>query len=819
MQPLIQYRQAAMPLWNEFRFALRQLRKTPTFTAIVLGTLALCIGANTAIYSVLDAVLVRPLPYPDPDRLALVTTEFRRNGAEELDTSQTGAQFEGVRDGAHNLDVAAYSGVNGVNFATRGHAEYAQQQRVSAGFFHVLGVAPRFGREFTRAEDVAGGPALAILSDSLWRRVFDGNPAVVGQAINLRGAPYTIVGIMPPGFRVEEPVDVWTPLRPSRTGEGGGSNYDVIARPKLGVPWVVASEELKALSPSVAAFNLPRGATAEERLIPLRRGITYDQRPELMLTWAAVLAVLLIGCVNIAGLLTARARARSRETATRRALGASRGAIVRGLLIESLLLALGGCAAGLVLGFFALDGLRRMGADSFALWHPIALDARVFLAMLGIALATSVTFGLAPALQTSRIDIRAVLVEGGRGSSGSGRRWSRRALVITEVALSLVLLVSAALLVKTLRYLDGLNPGFDAHNVIAARVSLQDARYRTSEAVNRLYTESLDQIRGIPGVQSAAVALTLPFERPLNDGFRLVEGGDARMHGMELIYVTPGYFEALRIPVLGGREFQNSDTPRSRDVAVVSQSFARRYFAAGEAIGRHLKTGQTVLEIVGVCGDVQQHSGLGPSGPLSFSPTVYVPVAQTSDAILQLVHTWFSPKWVVRASGARGNIETRIRSAVAKADPLLPIAGFDTAGDLQARSTSSQRYHAWLFSMLAGLGVFLAAVGLYGLMSQTIAQRTKELGIRLALGCRPRRLMLGVLGSGVGLAAAGSAAGLVLAVGAVRLVRTLLWGVRAVDPPAFAFSAVLLLLVALAATLAPAARVLSLDPAQTLRDE
>lgn len=808
-----------MSLWNDSRFALRQLRKTPACTLIVLGTLGLCIGANTAIYSVLDAVLVRPLPYPDPGRLALVTTEVRHNGAEELDTSQTGAQFEGVRDGARSLSVAAYSEVNGVNFATRDRAEYIQQQRVSAGFFHVLGVAPRIGREFTRAEDVAGGPALVILNDRFWRRAFDGNSSVIGQAINLRGEPYTIIGIMPPGFRVEQPVDVWTPLRPSRTGEGGGSNYGLIARPKPGVSWVDASEEVRALSPSIAALNLPRGVTAEERLVPLQRGVTYEQRPELMLTWAAVLAVLLIGCVNIAGLLTARAAARSRETATRRALGASRGTIVRELLIESLLLALGGCAAGLGLGVFALGGLKRMGAGSFALWHPIALDARVFLAMLGIALATSLTFGLLPAWEISRVDIRAALVEGGRGSSGPQRRWPRRALVVAEVALSLVLLVSAVLLVKTLRYLDGLNPGFDTRNVIAARVSLQDARYNTNEAVNRLYTESLEQIHRIPGVQAAAVALTLPFERPLNDGFRLVEGGDARMHGMELIYVTPGYFEALRIPLLSGREFRNSDTSRSRGVAVVSQSFARRYFPGAEALARHLKTGQTVVEIVGVCGDVQQHSGLGPSGPLSFSPTVYVSVSQTSDALLQLAHTWFSPKWVVRAAGARASIESQIRNAVAQADPRLPIAAFETADDLQARTTSTQRYHAALFSMLAGLGLLLAAIGLYGLVSQMVTQRTKELGIRLALGCAPYRMLLSVLATGLSLAIAGAAAGALLAFGSVRLIRSLLWGVRPADPAAFLISAALLLLIALAATIAPAARVLHLDPAQTLRDE
>ena len=807
-----------MPLWNDTRFALRQLRKSPAFTLVVLATLGLCIGANTAIYSVLDAVLLRPAPYPELDRLALVTTHWRQSGKEGEEEDQTGALFEGVRDGSRALDVAAFGvGNSGVNFAAQGHLEYVRQQRVSAGFFRVLGIAPRMGREFSRAEDTAGGPAVAVLSYEFWQRVFGGDTSALGRAIALRGEPYTVVGIMPRGFRTSLPVDVWTPLRPSRTGEGSGQNYVVIARVKPGFSWAAAADELKALSPGIAKqARVSRDSTIEQRIVPLQSGATAGMRSELLLTWAAVLMVLLIGCVNIAGLLLARAGGRGREIATRMALGGSRAAIVRQLLMESLLLALGGGAVGVGIGAFAVDWLKRLGAKDFELWHPVELDARVLVAMLGIAALTSLFFGLAPALQTTRLDIRSVLMEAGRGGPGRRRRWWPNALVAAEVALSLVLLVSAGLMLRTLSYLDRLSPGFDTRNVISAEVSLQDARYKTSAAVNRLYTASLERIRHIPGVQSAAVALTLPYERPLNDGFRILDGDDRSMHGSEAVYVTPGYFQTMRIPVLRGREFLDSDTPASAPVVVVSASFAAKFFHGKEAVGHHLSSG----EIVGVVGDVQQHTGLYPNhGPISVEPTLYIPASQISDKYVQLVHTWFSPKWVIRASGPIGSLTAQIQRAVAGVDSQLPIASFQTIDDLQAHITSSQRYRAALFSIFAGLALLLAAVGIYGSISQSITERTHELGVRMALGASAQQTIASVMKPGILLALLGAAAGYLLSLATVRFLEHLLWGVRPTDPLAFAAAAATLLLAAALASLAPALRILRLDPAQTLRNE
>lgn len=811
-----------MALWSDARYALRQLRKAPGFTLAVIGTLALCIGVNTAVFSVLDAVLLRTAPYPRADRLALVVTAYRDGGVEDINTSQTGALFEAVRDHVAGLDVAANSGPGGANFAANDRPEYIQQQRVSAGYFRVLGRAPQIGREFNREEDVPKGAAVAVLSHGFWQRAFHGEAAVLGRTISLRGEEYTVVGIMPPDFRATAPVDVWTPLRPSRHGEGSGSNYEVIARLRSGVSWAQASEQLRSLSQALNADPaFPREAkNFEERIIPLHTGATRDVRSELLLTWAAVLMVLLIGCVNIAGLLLARAGARGREFATRMALGGSRAAIVRQLLMESVLLALGGGIAGIGVGAFALDWLKQLGAEKNQLWYPIELDARVLSVMLGVALLTSLLFGLAPALHTSRLDIRGVLNEAGRGIAGARRRWTRGALVAAEVALSLVLLIGAGLMVRTLVWLNGLNPGFDTRNVLAAEASLQDARYQTSAAVNRLYTQTLERMRRIPGVQSAAVALTLPYERPLNNGFRTVDGVDQKPRTGEVVYSTPGYFETMRIPLVAGRGLRDSDTAASAKIVVVSQSFAAKYFKNGDAVGRHVDMGGGGREIVGICGDVQQHSGITAKfGPLSIEPTLYVPASQTKDGFLQLVHTWFSPKWVIRTSGPMANLSGQIRAALADVDPQLPVAQFRTVDQLRNLQTGSQRYLAALFSILAGLALFLAAVGLYGLISQSVAQRRQEIGIRLALGATARQTIADAMRPGILLSIAGIGAGLGLSLIAVRFLRSMLWGVRETDPVTFVATAAILLVVAALASLAPALRILRMDPAETLRNE
>lgn len=812
-----------MALWNDARFALRQLRKSPGFTLTVMLTLALCIGVNTAIFSVLDAVLFRAAPFPEPDRLALLVTAMRGNGAEELDTSQTGAFYEEVRDRASLLDCAAWSRIGGANFAADGRSEFVQQQRVASGYFRVMGIPPQIGREFTREEDVPGGPAVAVLNHDFWQRQFRGDPNLLGRAINLKGEPYTVVGIMPPGFHTMQPVDVWTPLRPSRKGEGSGNNYGVTARLRPGASWKAANEQLRALSIALRDDpKFPREVrNFEERIVPLDAGLVDENRRELLITWGAVLTVLLIGCVNVAGLLLARAGSREREIATRMALGGSRPAIVRQLLIESALLAVGGGAIGVGLGGFVLDWLKQLGADKHQLWHPIQLDGRVMALMMGVALLTSVLFGLAPALATTRLDLRSVLMEGGRGIAGMRRRWSRQVLVAAEVALSLVLLVGAGLMVRTLSYLNGLNPGFDTRNVIAAEASMQDARYSELEACERLYRDSLAGIRRIPGVVSASVALTLPYERPLNNGMRVVDGPEPEaFHTVEVVYATPEYLNTMRIPLLAGRNMRESDTAQSRGIVVVSRAFAEKYLKGRNALGHHVSLGGKPREIVGVAGDVQQHSGITEAmGPIAVEPTVYLPLGQLNSGFIQIVHTWFSPKWVIRTSGPAPELPAQVTAAVAGVDPLLPVARFRTVQELAGQYTQGERYLAALFTMLAGLALLLAAIGLYGLISQTIAQRRHELGIRMALGATAGQTIAGVMRPGLLLAVAGIVAGLGLSSVAARLMKSLVFGVKENDPLTFAAMAAVLLGVAAMASLFPALRILKMDPAETLRSE
>jgi predicted permease len=808
---------------RDLRYALRVLRKSPAFTLAALATLALCIGANTAIFSVVDAVLLRPLPYPHPERLAAASRFWQEKGASGDNTPQTGRTWEAVRDGATCLDAAAYNfGSNGVNFVAAGHVEYVKQQRVSAGFFRVLGIAPLVGREFSPAEDRPGGPPVTVLSYPLWKRVFAADPSIVGQAVKLRGEPYTIIGVMPAGFRSSEPANLWTPLRPTRDGEGAGSNYHVVVRLRPDVTWAQADAQIEAIG---APILREQGTVDAVRLhlLPFQRGLTEDVRSPLMVLWAAVGLVLLIGCVNIAGLLLARAAGRTRELATRLALGSGRGALIRQLLAESLLLGVCGGAAGTALGWLGVKGLQYLAQDSLNVWQTVELNWRVLAAVASASLLAGLLFGLYPALVASRLEIRAALSEAGRGVAGARNPWPRRLLVAGEVALGVVLLVGAGLLIRTFAYLKGLNPGFDARHVISAQLSLQDARYATNERVNRLFEQSLARMRELPGVESAAVVLSLPYERALNGAFKRLDGphADTKWQIANMFYSTPDFFRVLRIPLLRGRAFAATDSHSATAVAIVSESFVKMYLKGDEAIGRHVDLGAGERrEIVGVVGDIQQKSGWGEDrGPLAPMPAIYFPATQVDDKGLQLVHAWFSPSWIVRTSGPPEGVIAGMQRALQSVDAQLPFAGFHSMEDVRYRALSRERFQASLLGALAALAMLLSAVGIYGLIANSVAERTRELGVRLALGATVAQAIRAVALPGVLLAAAGVAAGSVLAGFASRLLRHLVWGVRPGDPPTFAAVALGLLAVAAAASLLPALRVTRLNPATTLRQE
>jgi predicted permease len=816
-------------LTRDLRYAFRMLRKTPGFTLVALVTLAVGIGVNTAIFTVVNSLLLKPLPYPDAHRLATINTfaTSTRGGVFQNPLGLDGATFLALRDTARTIDVAVQGsggwGV-GVNMVAQNHAANVKQSRVSAGFFRVLGIAPLMGREFTADEDRPGGPAVAVLSYALWTRVFDGRSDIVGTPIALRGEPYLVVGVMPAGFNAGAPADVWTPVRSSATGEGGGTNYTLYARLRPGVSWEEANAEVDRIASPVYINQFSKGTTIRCALMPLQTAETAGIQQPLLMLWGAVGLVLLIACVNVAGLLIARAGLRTREIATRLALGSGRRAVVRQLLVESAVLAVLGGAAGVVVGWGVLAGLQRLGADVFDFGYPIALDGRVLALSLAVALITSVIFGLWPAMHASRVDVQGALAEGGsRSVAGGTAQWPRRMLVAGEVALGVVLLVASGLLIRTFIHLSSLNPGFDPSNVITAMVSLQDARYQDSARINQLFTTTLSRIRQQPGVEAAGVALGLPYTRLLNLGWGRIEGATDQDKGgaTNVSYVTPGYLEALRVPLRKGRAFAEADQAESMPVAIVNEEFVRRFYKDKDVIGLHIRVAGAPREIVGVVGNARaSSSGLGGDGsPLIIPFVVYVPAAQTSAAFMKQVHVWFSPAWVIRSSAPVTSVVESVRQAFAAVDAMLPIAKVEAMSHVQSASLAGQRF---MMSLVAGLGVvalLLAAIGIHGLIASTVSERTRELGIRLALGATSSQIIRDIVVPGLIVAAIGVAIGAVAALATVRLLETFLWGVTPTDPLTFAGVIALLLAVALIASVIPALRVLRLDPALTLRAE
>ncbi|HET9262768.1 MAG TPA: ABC transporter permease [Vicinamibacterales bacterium] len=809
-------------LFRDLRYGARMLRKSPGFTLIAVITLAVGIGVNTAVFSVVYGLLLRPLPYLEPERLA--TIGFRTGSPASVD----GRAFLAIRDGATTVDVAA-SGSSfggGVNLVAGDRAANVGQGRVSAGYFAVLGIEPFIGREFNADEDRAGGQPVAVLSHDLWTRVFKGDPEMIGRTIQLRGEPYMVVGVMPEGFTTGTETDVWTPLQPSTTGEGGGTNYGMILRLRPGVGWEQATAEVTQLGwprPTDGAGNDP---AARRGLLPLQQGQTAEIRQPLLMLWGAVGLVLLIACVNVAGLLIARSGMRTREIATRMALGSGRRAVIRQLLVESAVLALAGGALGAGLGAIVLEALKTLAGSLFPLAYPVVLDWRVLALTLAIALLTSLVFGLVPALQASRVDVHATLTEAGtRSIAGGIGGWARRLLVVTEVAIGVVLLVSAGLLARTFMQLRTLDPGFAPSGVITATVSLQDARYESAEKVNLLFSQSLDRIRQLPGVEAAGVSLGLPYTRLLNMGFKPLDGTSTIEPGgaglTNLVYVTPGYFEALGLPVRRGRTFVHSDSAAGLPVAIVNEEFAARYYRGQEMLGRQVNTAGKDRLIVAVVGNARAtSSGFGDySGPLVVPPIVYVPAAQTTDGFLNVVHTWFSPAWVVRATGSLESVAAGIRQAIGDVDPLLPIARLETMSDVQSRALAMQRFMMSLMLGLAVVALLLAAIGIHGLIASSVTERRRELGIRLALGATSGQVMRVVVLPGVLLALAGVIAGTGAAFAAARLLQAFLWGVAPTDAVTFGVVILTLLIVAAFASFVPALRVLRLDPATTLRAE
>jgi predicted permease len=801
---------------------VRVLRRSPAFSATAILTLALVIGACTAVFSLADAILLRPLPYPDPARLAIVERTTTGPSGVFPATYHDGATWEAVRDGVPALDAAVFStSGGGANLAVGDSATFVRQHRVSAGYFRVLGIAPLHGRAFSDDEDRAGGPAVTMLSHGMWQRLFNGNPGIVGQTILLRGEPYVVVGIMPVHFVGVREAELWTPLRAAPTGEGGGTNFQIVARLKSDAKWEQASAQLAAVRDS--AFRLLRPDATVTRSLgvkPMRDELVAATRqPIVILSWA-VGCVLLIACVNLASLLIARGGTRTKEIATRMALGSGRAGVIRQLMVEAVVIALVGGGLGMLVGYLGLEWLKSLGGQMYEAWERVALDGRVLALTFGLSLLTSVLFGLIPAMQASRLDVNAALTESGsRGIAGGSRHWPRRLLVVTEVALGVALLVTTGLLVRTFVNLRAIAPGFEPAGLVTASVSMQDARYRDGAAINRLFDDSLRRLRATPGVEGAAVSLELPYERLLNKGFRFV--GDTRAPVTNVAYVSPGFFETLRIPLRRGRAVLVSDVSGAPPVVVVNESFVRVFSKEQDVLGRRLSTGSVEREIVGVAGNVQQRPSffvpdLG-QGPLVPMPIIFVPAAQTTDAEFRTAHTWFSPVWTVRSRSASDAAQS-LRRAIAAADPMLPLSSVRTMEDVMATSTHEWRLLTTLIGVLAGAAILLAAVGIHGLIAHSVAERRREFGIRIALGATALQATLRVVAGGVVLSIAGAILGGLLSVVSVGLVQSYLWGVEPHDPMTYGGVALFLLAIATMASVIPSLRILKLDAGEVLRN-
>jgi predicted permease len=804
---------------HDIRYALRLIRQNWAFSLTVIAILALCIGANTAVLSVVNAAMVRPLPYPDPDRLGAVVAVFPR-GENPFENSVDGVSWELVRDRVPSLDVAVYGGGfgNGVNLGVNGSGAFVHQARVSAGFFRVLGIAPLIGREFSPEEDRDGGPPVVILSHAVWAKYFAGDRNIIGRGIHLRGEPYSVIGVMPAGFRFDEDADLWTPLKPSKTGEGGGSNYGMIARLRTGANWEQAKSQMALLTDDVRRLaSFGKNSGVQLGLAGIQQAMTQDLRKPLMILWAAVAVVFVLGCVNIGGMLLARSSGRVGEIATRLALGAPLSRIVRQLLTESIILGLIGGMAGVFAGWAGLAALRALGAEFFSFLKQVDFDWRVLAATLVLTLIAGIGFGLVPAWQASRVDLRSAQT-GSRTVAGRKRFVSLGTLVGGQVALTVPLLIGAGLLLHTFLHLWNMNSGFDPNHVLTARFSLQDSRYATSQKVNQLFDQVIARLRETPGIESAAASLTLPYQRALNQGMRLPGMADSK--NTNNVYVTPEFFATFRIPVLQGRVFTPSDSASSAPVAVVNQAFANFYAKDQSVLGMVMRLGGKPIEIVGVVGDVQEkRAGWGEFGPIAQVPTAYIPAAQTSDGFLRTVHTWFPSNWIVRSPLPDRQVVAAIENAVRSADPMLPMADFRSINDLKAESLTFQKFLAALVNALAVLAALLTTLGIYGLVANLVSERTKELGIRMALGSTTGQAVGIALRPALKWVLAGVIVGIAASLGLERFLISYLWGVKPGDPiTLFAVAAGLLLVTALA-SLAPASRIVRINPADTLRSE
>jgi putative ABC transport system permease protein len=808
---------------NDLRFGLRGLRRSPGFTLGAILVLALGIGANTAIFSIVNAAMLRPLPYDDASRLMQVwhvppaksfpgLTLFSVSPANYLDWKAQSTSFE---------SMSVYGG-RSLTFGGTDHPEVVVAAAVPPEFFGVMRARPLLGRTFSAEEDRPDAHVI-LLGYKLWRDRFGSDPNVVGRDISVNSQRYTVVGVMPEKFLMPSFAKAWVPLGWSDTERAvrGNHNYLVIARLKPGVQIQQAKIELSAISTRLEQQYPEDDKGWGATVIPLREQMVGDVRVALLVLLGAVAFVLLIACANVANLVLAKTLARSKEMAIRNALGATRSVLVRQILTETVLVSMLGGVVGLLLARFGLGVSINLLADRLPSFAELTLDSRVLAFTVLLSIAAGVLAGLSPSLRFSRVDVMEVLKQTTRGTSDSGGK-TRNLLVVCEVALSLVLLIGAGLMMRTLWELRNVRPGFDAGNVLTMNVAVPRGRFPSPSSQVSFFQETLQRVQALPGIEEAGVIDSLPLNgmggshQPFSiEGRPMLPMADQPEVDVRLI--SPGYLRAMRVPVVRGRDFADSDAAGRPGVALISEGLARRFWPNEDPLGKHLTLTffpGILREVVGIVGDVKVDS-LNETRPVD---TIYVALNQVTPAAGQVWQS-FGLMLVARTKSDPHNATSAVTDAIHQVGPDIPVTDVLSMDDVIAQSMSPQRFNMTLLTAFAALALLLAAVGIYGVLSYTVRRRVREIGIRMALGASQSEILRLVVGDGMKPILVGVAIGLAAALALSRLVASLVFGVRPTDPLTFTVVALLLVVVGILANTLPAYRATRVEPVRTLREE
>jgi predicted permease len=807
-------------LWQDLRLGLRVLRKNPAFATIVILTLALGIGANTAIFSVVYTVLLKALPYPQADRLVMVYENLHlANYQNKRNTPSPGNFSDWMAQNTVFKSMAAYSN-RSFNITGRGEPLPVEGERVSDGFFGVLQVNAALGCVFTAEQDRPGSSHVVVISDGLWRSHFASDPRVLGKKLLLDDEGYAIIGVMAPGFHFPDPDDqLWVPLglNPDELTSRVNHFLNVFARLKPGMTLAQAQTEMNLIARRLTQLYPQSNTGQTVDLVLLHEDIAGPVRPALLVLGGAVTLVLVIVCANVANLLLGRASVRHREIAVRLALGASRARVARQLLTESALLAFLGCALGVLLARWSLGALKILAATNLPRTEEFSVSAPVLLFSLGISLMAGLIFGVSPALQAIRGNIQDTLKSGSRESAASSRLRTRSWLVILETALGFVVVIGAGLLVRSFVHIEQVPLGFQPEGVLTFRVIPRGERYSESAQSALFYHRAIERLHALPAVQSAAAVRFIPLTLAQSRKGFTIEGrapsGPGQIPLASYDIVTPEYFKTMRVPLLEGRDFSWSDSPQTQPVAIVNQAMAKSYWPGEDPLGKRFHQAGPDdnfpwMTIIGVVSDVREFSPTAEP-----EPTMYLPIAQFTypDGILR--------DWVVRTNGDPARIASSVRSAIWQVDKNLPITRIRTMEEVRSLSLASQRMHLLLFGLFAALALALATIGIYGVLAYNVAQRTREIGIRLALGADGNAVLRLVVGQGMRLAALGILLGVIGALALTRLMSGMVYGVSSTDPATFFAVAILLGFVAVAACYIPARRAMRVDPMVALRYE